>query len=179
MYTSDLTALLQMLQETKANDVLSTIWTGPGGPWQALLTVRSGQVTASRVWSSLNEDSLLTHGDALHWLAGRGTLTWERAASLQQDPSRRLLPPSRSVSPSTIEVPRRIIQVEKEEMLTWLHKQRQVFALIDGQRSIDRIAEILCQPLIVVEDITLDLQSRGVIAVERRSPELREEGGVA
>jgi len=63
-------------------------------------------------------------------------------------------------------IPRRIGQVEREMTKAWSRKQRQVFALIDGERSIERIALILSQPFTVVESIMSELQSMGVVALE-------------
>ena len=179
MYTGDLAKLLGMLKETRANDVIYTKWTGRGEPWQAQLTLLGGRVTFCHVWSSTDGHSLLTNGQAIRWLANRGNLIWERAASTQQQPSHSLLRTSQADLLSPFEVPQRLMQVGQEEMRSWVHKQRQVFALVDGQRSIERIAAILCQPFMVVEGIALELQSKGVIAVGIRADEPRGEEGTA
>jgi hypothetical protein len=166
MYTSNLTRLLGMLRETQATDVIYTAWTGPGEPWQARLTLFEGQVITCHVQSNVDGQYLLTDGEAMRWLADLGTLTWERVAS-QAD------------FLQSFEVPRRLMQVEQGGMHAWSRKQRQVFALVDGRRSIERIAVILCQPLNVVKEIVHELQARNALAVDRPTSALREEERIA
>ena len=171
MYTPDLSRLLRMLVETRATEVLATEGAGPSGPWQAHLTVIEGQVTSCHVQSSVYGPSLLSGGEAIGWLASQGNLTWERVASTPQ----RIVRNAQAASPQPHEVPQRLARVEQGEVQVWSRKQRQVFALVDGRRSIERIAIILCQPSYVVEGIVHELQLRGVIAVETLPDELREE----
>jgi len=45
-------------------------------------------------------------------------------------------------------------------------KQRQVFALVDGTRSAERIAAILRQPVEVVVKVLHDLETMGVIKLK-------------
>jgi hypothetical protein len=178
MYTSDLTSLLGMLKETRANGVISSEGTGPGELWQAQLTLFEGQVTTCHVQTSVHGQSLFTDGAAIRWLASLGNLTWKPVASTPQQASLSVLHDSQAVLFQASEVPRRLAQVEQGAIHSWSRKQRQVFALVDGRRSAERIAVILRQPLNVVEDILHDLQSRGVIAVDKITGELREEEGI-
>lgn len=171
MYTPDLSSLLRMLVETRATEVLATERAGPEGPWQAQLTVIEGQVTSCHVQSSVYGPGLLSGGEALGWLASQGNLLWERVASTPQ----RIVRASQAASPQPHAVPRRLARVAQGEVHAWSRKQRQVFALVDGSRSIERIAVILCQPSYVVEGIVHELQVRGVVAVETLTGELREE----
>lgn len=168
-----------MLEKTRANGVISTEGTGPGVLWQAQLTLSEGQVTTCHVQSSVNGRSLLTDGEAIRWLASLGYLTWERAAFTPQRTSPLVLGDSQTVLLQSSGVPRRLARAEPVGMHSWSRKQRQVFALVDGNRSTERIAVMLCHPLNVVEDIVHDLQSKGVIAVDKSTDELRKEKGFA
>lgn len=179
MYTSDLARFLRMLKETRANGVFATEWAGPGEPWHAQLILLDGQVTFCTIQSSVDGYSLLTDSEAIHWLANLGNLQWEQVPSLPQQPSQSLLHASQAVLLSPIEVPQRLIQVEKGAIDAWPRKHRQVFALVDGHRSIERIADILRQPLHVVEDTLQDLQAKGVIALNGITEQLRKKEGIA
>ncbi len=179
MYTNDLTKMLRMLKERRANDALSTTWTGPGYPWQAQLVLVEGQVTLCQVQSRVDGQSLLTGNEAIRWLASLGELTWEQAAFTPQQPSLPLLRAAQATPPQVAEIPRRLVQGEHTVIHSWSRKQRQVFGLVDGQRSIQRIALILRQPLTLVEDIVHDLQASGVIAVDTLTGEMKAAGGFA
>lgn len=179
MYTNDLTGLLRMLEETRANGVISTEGTGPGEPWQAQLTLIEGKVTACHVRGSVNGRNLLTGGEAIRWLESSAYLTWERTAFTPQQTFPLIFRDSQIVPLQPSGVPRRLTQAEPLGIHEWSRKQRQVFALVDGSRSAERIAVILCQPLNAVEGILLDLQSMGVIASDKITVELREKKGIA
>jgi hypothetical protein len=55
------------------------------------------------------------------------------------------------------------VQAEQGVISSWPRKHRQIFALVDGKRSVGQIAAMLKQPPAVVEVIVDDLQSLGVI----------------
>jgi hypothetical protein len=173
MYTGDLSEILRTLKETEASGVIYTEGMSPGGPWQAELTLFKGQVTSCQVRSSEDGRSLLTDYEALRWLASLGYLIWKRVTSTPKQNSP--LHDSQATLLQSYEVPRRLAPAEQVGMHSWSRKQRQVFALVDGRRSTERIAAILCQPLSVVGEILYDLQAKGVIAVNRVHDELRGE----
>ena len=115
----------------------------------------------------------------MRWLASVGDLTWEQVAVTPQQTSSSFLRTTQAGPLQSVEIPRRLVPVEHVARHAWSRKQRQVFGLVDGQRSIQRIAMILRQPLTVVKDIVQDLQGRGVLAVDTLTGELREEEGIA
>lgn len=79
-------------------------------------------------------------------------------------PPRHIAPPAGLLpSASLIKPPQRIVQAEQGVISSWPRKHRQIFALADGKRSIEKIAAMLKQPPSVVEEIVNDLQSLGVI----------------
>ena len=129
----------------------------------------------------MNGQSLLTDGEAIRWVASLGIyFTWERTAFTSQRTSP-FVPQgdSQTVLLQSAGVPQRLARAEPVGMHSWSRKQWQVFALVDGNRSTEQIAVMLCQPLNVVEDIVHDLQSKGVIAKDKSTDELSEEKGIA
>src|SRR5258708_37778697 len=175
MYTSSLTALARVLQAT------CTIFTAgaeTGEPWQAQLTLSKGQVISCRVQHSADGQLLLTDGTALQWLASRGSLSWDQvgksgkvvAAASRTPQAEPLLPGA---------IPQRLAVSGPAERGAWSRKQRQIFGLIDGTRSIERIAMMLRQPLDLVQDMVRDLQARGAITVMMALDEAREKESVS
>src|SRR5215471_17593291 len=105
MYTSDLAKLLRTLKERRANATLSSIWTGPGDPWQAQLILVEGQVTFCQVQSRVDGQTLLTENEAIRWLASLGDLTWEQVAFTPQQTSLSPLRTAQSDSLQSGEIP--------------------------------------------------------------------------
>ena len=172
MFASDLTTFLEILKETRANGIIATAGADAEGPWQAQLILAEGRVTFCRIQKSVDGQLLLTDGPALRWLASQGNLPWQQiTASPPQD----LLPPPRGSQADPLQpaaIPQRLAVLESRGMASWSRKQRQVFGLIDGQRSIERIAMLLRQPVEVAEDIVRDLHAKGVIVVNTIAAEV-------
>jgi hypothetical protein len=169
MYTSDLAKLLQTLRGTQKNYVVhielpKAAAIGPGEPWQAQLTLIEGKVTC-KVWSRVDKRVLFTNDEAIRWLATLPHLSWSLEPFVPQRTPVPALRRSQAISLQLI--PRRIAPVDKKMMNTWSRKQRQVFALVNGTRTIEHIATILQQPPHVVEQVLDDLQAIGVVQRER------------
>ena len=178
MYTSSLTALLQVLQATQATCTIFTAGVATGEPWQAQLTLAEGQVISCRVQQSADGQLLLIDGTALEWLASQGSLSWDQVGS----PAQVLLPAGRTPQAEPLlpgAVPQRLAVMGPAERGVWSRKQRQIFGLIDGTRSIERIAMMLHQPLDLVHDMVRDLQARGAITVMTAPDEVREKESVS
>lgn len=75
-------------------------------------------------------------------------------------PSAGFLPPATQMTG-----PQRSVQVEQGVISSWPRKYRQVFALVDGKRSVGQIAALLKLPPTVVEKIVNELQSMGIIQI--------------
>ena len=164
MYTSSLTELLQVLRAAQATCTIFTRGSETGETWQARLTLSQGQVTSCQVRQSTDGQLLLTDSAALQWLASQGSRSWDQVGN----PPRLVLPTRRTPQGEPLMpevVPHRLAALEPAESSTWSRKQRQVFGLVDGTRSIERIAMILRQPLDLVQDLVRDLQARGAITV--------------
>ena len=178
MYTSSLTALLRVLQATQATCTIFTGGTETGEPWQAQLTLSEGQVIFCQVQHSVDGQLLLTDSTALQWLASQGNLSWDQVGN----PAELLLPASRALQVEPLlpgAVPQRQAVLGSAERGAWSRKHRQIFGLIDGTRSIERIAMMLRQPLDLVQDMVRDLQARGAITVMTALDEVREKESVS
>lgn len=178
MYTSSLTTLLQVLQARQATCTIFTVGAETGEPWQAQLTLSEGQVVSCRVQQSADGQLLLRDGTALEWLASQGSLSWHQPGN----PARLLLPASRTPRAKAFlpgAVPQRLSALGPAERGAWSRKQRQIFGLIDGTRSIERIAMMLRQPLDLVQDLVRDLQARGAVTVMAAPDEVREKESVS
>ena len=178
MYTSSLTALFRVLQATQATCAIITRGAETGEPWQAQLTLSEGQVISCQVQHSADGQLLLTNGTALQWLASQGSLSWDQVGN----PAKLLLPASRTPQAEPLPpgaVPQRLTVLGPAERGAWSRKQRQIFGLIDGTRSIERIAMMLRQPLNVVQDMVRDLQARGAITAMTALDEVREKESVS
>jgi hypothetical protein len=164
MYTSSLTQLLRVLQVAQATCTIFTGGPEAGEPWQAQLTLSKGQVTSCQVLQSADGQLLFRDSAALLWLASQGSQSWNQV----DGPARLVLPTRRTPQTEPLipeAVPQKLEALELAESRTWSRKQRQVFGLIDGTRSIERIAMILRQPPDLVQALVHDLQARGAITV--------------
>jgi hypothetical protein len=168
VYTTTFTELVQMLKKTRQNWVvdIETEETGSAKPWQAQLSFVDGIVTVCQVWHKADGRSLFTDGGAIRWLTSLPSLTW----TLETLAPEKVLPQAvngpHMVASSPSPVPRRFRQVEQSVILSLSRKQRQVFALVDGTRSIEKIAVILRQPVEVVTKVLHELEMMGVITLE-------------
>ena len=168
MYTSTFTELVQMLKETQKNWVVNieTEETGSEKLWQAQLSFVDEIVTVCHVWRKADGGSLFADGGAINWLTNLPSLRW----TLERPTPQQALPQagngSQAVLSSSPRVPQRFRQVEQRMILSLSRKQRQVFALVDGTRSAERIAAILRQPAEVVVGVLHDLEAMGVITPE-------------
>ena len=178
MYTSSLTTLLQELQAKQATCTIFTTGAETGEPWQAQLTFSEGQVISCRVHQSADGQLLLRDGVALQWLASQGSLSWHQPGT----PARLLLPASHTPRADPFlpgAVPHRLAVLGPAERGAWSRKHRQIFGLIDGTRSIERIAMMLRQPLDLVQDLVRDLQAQGAVTVMTAPDEVREKESVS
>jgi hypothetical protein len=168
MYTTTFTELVQMLKKTRQNWVVNieTEETGSGKPWQAQLSMVDGIVTVCQVWHKADGRSLFSDGGAIRWLTSLPSLTWTPEPMTPQQALPQAVNGSQMVASSPSPVPRRFRQVEQRAILSLSRKQRQVFALVDGTRSIEKIAVILRQPVEVVTKALYELETMGVITLE-------------
>ena len=169
MYKFDLTTMLQILSRLRQNGILRTELQDTRNvaeKFVAQLDIVEGKAISCYIKNG-NGQIIFSDHEALRVLYGLGPLEWillPRQDMIISVPRPQLppqipllaLPPPASARSS---VPRRTVLVEQRQMISWPRRHRMVYVLIDGKKSIDRIAEILSLPINVVEDIIRDLQS--------------------
>lgn len=193
MKTNDYVSLLWILKMSRQNGVVHVELPKAkriemGEPWRARLHLVEGRVVKCYVHSQVDGRRLLSDDEAMRWLAqwGQCELAWSpEVFTLYQTaphpvlrpapagllpPARHIEPPQRASQPAGLlpaarqdAPPQRIVQVGQGLLRSWPRKHRQVFALVDGKRSVGQIAAMLKLPRTVVEEIVNDLQSLGVI----------------
>jgi hypothetical protein len=169
VYKFDLTTTLQILSRLRQNAILRTELQDTRNlteKFVAQLDIIEGKAVSCYI-KNRHGQIIFSDLEALRILYGLGPLEWSLAPRqdvtiaipkplLLPKPALLALPPPASTrSP----VPRRIVLVDQEQMISWPRRHRMVYVLIDGQKSIDRIAAMLSLPVNVVEDIIRDLQS--------------------
>ena len=167
MYSSNLNEILHILNGMQHHwvvrlEVPATEEADVGTPWQAELFFVEGKVITCHVSSRVDGRLLFMDQEALRWLARLQHFAWKLEPFTSSQASAPVVSDSQA-APLLQQVPRRILQAEQGVMNAWSRKQRQVFALVDGSRTIEQIATILHQPSGVVEEILNDLQALEVI----------------
>lgn len=167
MYNSTFIELVHMLEETRKSWVVNieTEETDSEKPWQAQLSFVDGIVTLCHVWSKADGRSLFTDGGAIGWLTSLPSLRWTLEGLTPQQALPQAGNGSQAVRSLSPWVPHRSRQVEQRVLPSLSRKQRQVFALVDGTRSAERIAAILCQPVEAVVEVLRDLETMGMITL--------------
>ena len=183
MYTKDITFLLRLLGSSKQSGVLLVEAPGPDeSPWQGQFQLENGLVRSCVLLDKANGRVVLRDEEALQWLTARGKLEWhmEEEDVPPPTPPPRLLPPGNEPgradgyaaetpppAPGSKQlrmVPQRALigNVVSAEVFA-SREHRQVFALIDGQRTVEEIAQLLHRPAEFIISILQDLQARGLI----------------
>ncbi len=183
MFTKDITFLLRLLGSSKQGGVLLVEGPGPDeSPWLGQFQLDKGIVLSCVVLDKSSGRVVLRNEEALQWLTARGKLKWH----LQEEdtpppaPSPRLLPPGKDTRredayttespplPPTKNllraIPQRAALGNTAPANTLVSREhRQVYALVDGQRTIEEIAQLLHRPSEFIISIVQDLQVKGFI----------------
>lgn len=198
MYTIDLLTILQLLREFRRSGILRTeIPAGLARlkqPCFVVIELLRGEVIACHVKDSKGQ-TLLSEQNAFEAVSAAGKLNWvfdtvpEYELSGRQPRGRPLpgsvqtsplttgplqTPPALPVAPRTgnlpyrARVPRRLLQLSQAEVSAWPRKHRQVYVLIDGMRSVEKIAAMLSAPSQAVEEVLQEIQATGAIILEER-----------
>lgn len=184
MYTKDLTFLLRLLHTSKQSGILlvEPLEQGRanGLDWQGQFQLENGVVTSCLVRNKADGQVLRLNEEALHWLTLQGKLEWQME---EHTPSAGALLPS---LPPPKEEPQDEAIEDLQTPLAWgkqlreipqrtfngmnvpvnalaSRDHRQVFALVDGRRSIEEIVRLLHKPPDVVVRVLQELQIRGFI----------------
>lgn len=183
MYTKDITFLLRLLGSSKQSGVLLVEAPGPDeSPWLGEFQLDKGRVLSCVLYDKASRRVGLRDEEALQWLIARGKLAWQlqEEEALPPIPSPPLLPAgedTRREHAYAAELPPlaqpknllgAIPQRAGSEMTAQTHlfasrEHRQVYALVDGQRTIEEIAHLLHRSPDFVIGILQELQARGLI----------------
>ncbi len=145
MYNLDLATLLQLLQEfRRTGSIYAQL--PPGAlalkeRCQAKIELIEGKMISC--WITTRNGQYSASGDeALQILHRLGTLDWEFQAQIETPQHVSETSPILSTDPSAF-IPRRLASVEQTTLNRLSRKQRRVFVLVDGERSIAKIVSIL------------------------------------
>lgn len=183
MYTKDITFLLRVLGSSKQSGVLLVEGPGPDeSPWLGQFQLDKGMVLSCAVLDKASARVVLKNEEALQWLTARGKLKWH----LQEEgmpppaPPPRLLPPGKDTSredaitagPPPLPPTKSLLRAVPQRTLTGItapanalvsREHRQVYALVDGQRTIEEIAQLLHRSPEFIIGIVQDLHAQGFI----------------
>ncbi len=169
VYTLDFETIQQVMQEhQKTGFLFAELQSGVVGlrePCRAEIKIMEGAIASCTIVG--NSGRRLTGREAAQALARLGRLRW--TFTPQQDTASQ---PAVSVPvPGDFSsFPRRyVVYLDQQQMRNWSRMHRAVFALADGTKSVVKIAEILSTSPDLVEKALRDLQSIGVIVIERRN----------
>jgi len=174
VYTKDFASLLELLSVAGQSGLL--IVEQPeyeGIPWQAQLTLVEGKVTACSLRSKVDGRILLRDAEVTRWLSMQGKLYWRLEEGAQEQaeqlPQAALSPASEAVFPAQpamrfATAPCRTPRGAQVAMdRSWSREHRQVFALVDGRRTIAEIAALLHKPPEQVIQVLNDLHAGGLV----------------
>lgn len=182
MYKIDLATLLQLFEEFQRSGVfIAEIPRGTLGlkePSLARVEVINGMVVNCAV---LGQDGryLASGPDALRKLHQMGGLKWQmntQAGSspvVETSPLRSLLPSQSSIPRVTGNlsfhtlIPTRIAAMERGVMNRLTPMQRRVLVLVDGVRSVAKIAALLSVRAEIVQGTLRELEAMGLVMVRR------------
>jgi len=172
VYRTDLATMVGILFQQSVELHAQVSWVdGIEGPCLVRVLVVKGNIAACSIEKS-GED-IASSDAALRIVERLGTLEWTYAplekgqlALMTPQAVARLINPTTEILPSSIPV--RVCLVGQHERNTWPRTQRLVFNLIDGNKSAERIAQLLSKPYEMVEKILYSLRAKDVIALSSR-----------
>lgn len=182
MYTKDITFLLRLLHTSKQSGILFVEAPGQDElPWQGEFQLRQGMVLSCLVRNKADGRVLLSNNEALHWLTRQGKLSW-RVEEDAQSPAPSPHPPP----PDEQERGEKRVAGDAPPPAPWRNQyravpqrtqkgkvvpvnvfasrdHRQVLTLVDGQRTVEEIVQLLHKPPDAVIRILQELQASGFI----------------
>ena len=182
MYTKDITFLLRLLHTSKQSGILFVESPGQDAlPWQGEFQLRQGMVLSCLVRNKADGRVLLNNHEALNWLTRQGRLSW-RVEEDAQSPGLlpQVAPPGEQEQRGEREaedppppaqwrnqyraVPQRTQKGKMVPVNAFASREhRQVLTLVDGQRTVEEIVQLLHKPPDAVIRILQELQASGFI----------------
>jgi len=152
--------------------------------WQGQFQLNNGVVTSCLVRNKTDGQILFTHEEAVHWLTRQGKLEWRMGEDTQSKDVLLLSPPRYELAQreqqrqETIEdiqsplvrskqlrkIPLRTLRGNSAPVSAFSSREQlQVFALIDGRRTIEEIVRLLHKQSDTVIRILQELQTIGFV----------------
>ncbi len=187
MYTKDITFLLRLLGSSKQSGVLLVEAPGPNkSPWQGRFQLDNGMVTSCVLLNKVDGRVVLRNEEALAWITSQGRLEWQMEDEAEAPPSPtppRLPAPGGEIAreeryyeddplpapPALGKNQLAIIpqRTEKGKIVSGnvftSRDHRQVLGLVDGQRTVQEIAQLLHRPADFIIYVLQELQAAGFI----------------
>lgn len=175
MYTIDLTTMLQLLHEFgKSGTLQAHLPMGVSGfkdDCYAAISVTCGDLTACHIKSSAGR-IVLPNEQALQYLYSVGRLHWVFSERQEDPPSLSANFTQISTLSDTIPalLPRRTAEAAQMDISLWPRNHKRVFVLIDGTRTLEKIAAMLAlypQGVAEIQTILRDLQAAGLVVLDQ------------
>jgi len=193
VHTKNLTFLLRLLQTSKESGILfvepseqNGSHGGYGSAWQGQFQLDKGVVTSCLIRNKIEGQVWFSNDEAVNWLAEQGKLEWHLAKRaefseewlppllpyretprehLREDVAPVLLPSSAEEGKQLSDIPQRIFTRDVTPVNALPSRaHRQVFALIDGQRTVEDIMHLLHKKPELVIQVLQELRGAGFIA---------------
>lgn len=160
MYNIDLATLLQLLQEFRRSVSISAQL--PSGALslkeqcQVKIELVEGKIMSCRIENN-NGQVRISGDDALQALYRLGTINWKLQEQIETPKRLTEASPTSLLDPSAI-IPQRLARVEQITLNRLSRKHRRVFVLIDGERSVAKIASMLSVTLPNTKEVMVILR---------------------
>ncbi len=188
VYTKDITFLLRLLESSKQSGLLLVEAPGPTeSPWQGRFQLHNGMVMSCVLLSKADGRVALSNEEAITWITSQGKLEWHMQTEAEAShPTRALSSPL----PGTDEAREEAVQerfaeepvppapgknqlasipqrTEKGKLVPGTaftsRDHRQVLGLVDGQRTVQEIAQLLHRPADFIIRVLQELRAAGFI----------------
>ncbi len=169
MYSLAYGMIVQVLQQLKySGEFNAVVSSQPAlrGGGRVVLLVQDGNIMSCFIFDKSGRK--LYHGpEAQRLLPKFGILDWKLASSAAPTTSNAVVPPAVPLA-KPVEKKGRFVSrrftASASQTRTWSDLKRSVYFLADGTHSIEQIAMILSQPVMVIERITSEFEASGLVA---------------
>jgi hypothetical protein len=168
VYNLDFSTIIQIMQVHQQTGLLHAEVpakvAGAGGACYIEVSVITGTITSCA--ATYTNGRQLLEKEAFHEITRLGRLRWTftpRMEAAATQPASNTYSLAEAHSPS---LPQRIASLVPQEMRSWPRIHRLVFALADGTKSSEKIAEILSISPDIINEVLYDLQERQLIVME-------------
>ena len=182
MYTKDIISLLRLLQTSKQSGKLFVEPPKQNeSSWQGQFRLEKGVLKSCLVYNKTDGRVLISNEEAVRWLTSQGRLDWRleedtqildslSPSLLQGAEAKKSQRHDEEILPSSVwktqlgGIPQRTQQGINAPVDSFISRDhRQIFALVDGRRTIGEIIKLLHKPPYFVIRIIQELHASGLI----------------